>query len=90
MNARRNADPITQQIGLAETLLMLRMAASKMHELIKIRDKDESYRRIIQKSCPAFNDDKREVRKISCQAHCLQAGSATTSVSTMKRKIYVP
>jgi hypothetical protein len=31
MEARAGADPITQQIARSQTLLMLRMAASKMH-----------------------------------------------------------
>jgi hypothetical protein len=58
MDARRGADLITQQIALAQTLLMLRMAASKMHELIKISEKDQEYKKIISTSYPDFDADK--------------------------------
>jgi hypothetical protein len=64
MDARRDADRIVQQIALAQTLLMLRMAASKMHELIKIIEKDQGYRDIILKSYPDFHIDRRVIKKL--------------------------
>ena len=48
MDEHRDADAITQQIARAQTLLMLRMAASKMFEIMKITEKDLEYRKIIQ------------------------------------------
>src|SRR5919106_1938081 len=64
MDEHRDADTITQQIARAQTLLMLRMAASKMLELIKITDEDQEYRKIIQDSYPGFDADRKWSRKI--------------------------
>jgi hypothetical protein len=64
MAARHDADLITQQIALAQTLLMLRMAASKMYELIKISTKDQEYQKIIGSSYPDFHVKRKEVEKL--------------------------
>lgn len=64
MDARRDADLITRQIALSQTLLMLRMAASKMYELIIISTRDQEYRKIIECSCPDFQATRKEVEKM--------------------------
>jgi hypothetical protein len=64
MDARPDADPITRQIARAQTLLMLRMAASKMYEIIILTERTQEYKEIIHGTCRAFEADRKEVRRI--------------------------
>jgi hypothetical protein len=65
--ARVDADLTTRLIARSQTLLMLRLGASKMQEFFDITNASE-YGKIIQSVIPTFVKEKKEIEKI-VEAH---------------------
>ncbi len=62
-DAHQGADPITRQIARAQTLLMTRMAASKMKEVFDITD-EPKYGKIIKTVYPEFSRTETDIKNI--------------------------
>ena len=59
--ARVDADPVTRQVGRAQALLMLRLALSKMHELIE-KTTEGRYQEILAKADAEYASAVQEAR----------------------------